>query len=576
VTTFNRKCQSFVRGALLAFAAFLSACGGGGGAPSGSPGGNPPGGSPGSVTVSGKITFDRIPFDATVGNGLDPSAIVELPARGIVVEAIRGNSAIASTTTDANGDYSLSVPSDTTIFIRAKAQMLKTDAGAKWNFRVLDNTDGNALYALVSSEFTTANAAITRNLRAPSGLNGGTTYTQTRAAAPFAILDTIYRATELITSASSSAQFEALDIFWSAGNRSTTSQDFCIAQGHIGTTFFTTGGVDETECSGTLKAGIYVLGSIEDTDEFDQHVIGHEFGHYVEVIFGRSDSIGGSHGAGSMLDMRTAFGEGWGNAFAAMVLNDPLYRDSYAGFDSDGVWFDLEEDDKRFADGGWYSETSIGEVLWDAFDAANEAGDTVSLGFAPIFAALERQLRTPALTSIYSFADALRTIAPNDAAGLTTLLQNEQIYGTDAFGSGEQNSGGINAPQSLNVLPVYRVLTPGQPEIVCVRRTAGGEFNELGFYKFFRFSLQNRASVTFTLFGMVDPNFAGSAMARDPDVWVYREGIPVIQSEDGGQTDTTPARQLEPGTYVVEFFDYSFFVEGGSGTRCASVSFNAV
>ena len=65
-----------------------------------------------------------------------------------------------------------------------------------------------------------------------------------------------------------------------------------------------------------------------DTDEFDQHVIAHEFGHYIEYNFSRADNIGGSHGLGDKLDPRVAFGEGFGYAFAAIVLNDPVARDS--------------------------------------------------------------------------------------------------------------------------------------------------------------------------------------------------------------------------------------------------------
>ena len=83
----------------------------------------------------------------------------------------------------------------------------------------------------------------------------------------------------------------------------------------------------------TNPDGIYILGDFTalggDTDEFDQSVIAHEFGHYVEDRFGRSDSIGGDHGgSATLLDLRVAFGEGWGNAFSGMVLGDPIYRDS--------------------------------------------------------------------------------------------------------------------------------------------------------------------------------------------------------------------------------------------------------
>src|SRR5918994_686628 len=46
---------------------------------------NTPGG--GSVIVSGKITFDRVPFKTPPLTGLNPAAPVESPARQVVVEA---------------------------------------------------------------------------------------------------------------------------------------------------------------------------------------------------------------------------------------------------------------------------------------------------------------------------------------------------------------------------------------------------------------------------------------------------------------------------------------------------------
>ena len=75
----------------------------------------------------------------------------------------------------------------------------------------------------------------------------------------------------------------------------------------------------------------------EDTDEFDQHVIAHEFGHYIENSFSRADNIGGAHGRGDKLDIRVAFGEGFGYAFSAIVLGDPVARDSFVNGGRAGV-----------------------------------------------------------------------------------------------------------------------------------------------------------------------------------------------------------------------------------------------
>ena len=55
------------------------------------------------------------------------------------------------------------------------------------------------------------------------------------------------------------------------------------------------------------------------TDEYDDHVVVHEWAHYFEANFSRSDSIGGDHASDNVLDIRLAFGEGFGNAYSAMA-----------------------------------------------------------------------------------------------------------------------------------------------------------------------------------------------------------------------------------------------------------------
>jgi hypothetical protein len=56
---------------------------------------------------------------------------------------------------------------------------------------------------------------------------------------------------------------------------------------------------------------MFLLGKEDvDTDEFDTHVVVHEWGHYFESAVSRSDSPGGNHALGDLLDARLAFGEG--------------------------------------------------------------------------------------------------------------------------------------------------------------------------------------------------------------------------------------------------------------------------
>jgi hypothetical protein len=549
-----------------AFAA-LAGCGGGGG---GGPGPNPNPGPPpptGTVTVSGRITFDRVPFRTAVGTGLDPTAPVLSPAREVVVEAIGGTGSIlATTSTDANGNYSFSVPASTSMRIRAKAQMVKTDAAPTWSFSVRNNTNADALYALDGPTFDSGTANSTRDVRAGSGW-GTTSYTGTRAAAPFAILDAVYQAKALILGASPQAVFPALDLFWSPSNRATQGV-FCPDNGDIGTSFYTQGGNDACTPAAALPPGIYILGDFAngngDTDEFDRHVIAHEFGHYVEDKFSRSDSLGGEHQGGDRLDLRLAFGEGWGDAFGAMSLNDPEYRDSFSGIDQD-FGFNLEGENLSGVQDGWYSEFSVMEILWDLFDNVPDGGgDNIALGFAPIFAVMtNEQVTTDALTSIFSFVDALRARNAGQTSAIDALLTNEGISSRNEFATGETHDGG-----SPTALPVYSTIATGAPLSICSSSSVGTD-GKLGFSRFLRFDVAAQGLFTITATGAAAG--AGTLAATDPDIFVYGRGTRVAAGEAVGQTEVIQQQPLAAGTYIIEIIDFDL-QQVSPTRRCFSVS----
>lgn len=540
----------------------LAACGGGGGGGSNNAPASP-------VTVSGKITFTRVGFSPVLGDGLSPGSAGQAPARLVTVEALDGTvtngAVLASTVTDEQGQYSLQVPANRRVKIRAKAQMLKSGSAPSWNFSVRNNTNGDALYAIDGEPFDSGTANSTRDLNAPSGWSG-TSYTGQRAAAPFAILDTVYMARALILSADAAAVFPELKLYWSTSNKATLGM-FCTTSGDIGTTFYSSGGPNAGNCTdaGALAAGIYVLGDFAngngDTDEFDQHVIAHEFGHYVEHGFSRSDSIGGDHGTDSRLDPRVAFSEGWGNAYSGMVLSDPVYRDSFQGVSVDGG-FDLEN---VVPDGtpGWFSEMSVSSALWDWFDAPADAADSVALGFPPLYAVVTgAQKNTEALISIFSFAAALRSQNGGQAAGINAVLNSRSISTSDAYGNNETNAGG-----SLTALPVYTDINIGQPINICGRGTDTSR-NELGYRRFLRLTLTAAAALSITAQGAADPGTAGSVPAADPDIYVYQRGVLEQVGISTGSTETLAQHSYGAGVHIIEVYDYAL----GPEPHCMTVS----
>ena len=123
--------------------------------------------------------------------------LLEQPIRDAIVELIQsGGNTLATTTSDSNGNYTLTAPANTSVFVRVQAQLRKTTTPAR-SIRVLNNANGNALYVLDSAVFNSGATNQTKNLLAGSGW-GGTSYTGTRSAAPFAILDTLLAAAEFV------------------------------------------------------------------------------------------------------------------------------------------------------------------------------------------------------------------------------------------------------------------------------------------------------------------------------------------------------------------------------------------
>ncbi len=189
----------------------------------------------GNVIISGTVTFDRVPADTTTG-ALDYDNTYVEPARGVTVEAVNSSGVeLASTVTDASGNYSLEVTEYTDVRIRVLAEMINNQT-ASWDVSIRDNTSANAMYVLQGGLINTESSNSIRDLHAASGW-GGFEYTGTRSAAPFAILDNIYSVMAKFVSIDGDIDFPALDIFWSINNN---TADGSISIGDIGSSVIVT------------------------------------------------------------------------------------------------------------------------------------------------------------------------------------------------------------------------------------------------------------------------------------------------------------------------------------------------
>ncbi len=515
------------RACLLLCAAVLAGCGGGGGG-----GATPTGGTSstdGTVVIQGVATFDSVP-NASSGR-LDYSAMSAKPIRGAIVEAVAedGSRVLASGMTSETGAYALSVPVNAQVQIRVRAQLQRSSAPS-WDVTVRDNTASGAIYSIQSAVFASGSAAsFQRDIHAPSGWNGSA-YGSTRAAGPFALLDTVYVAINKVVSVAPALNFPALRVYWSVNNVPSSGDP---TLGQIGTTFF------RSE-SGGMRA-IYVLGRADvDTDEYDASVVAHEWGHYYQSAFSRDDSPGGAHGPGDRLDRRLAFSEGWGNAWSGIALGRSTYSDSKEVGQAAGFSLDLST--APATNRGWFNEQSIQAIFWNLERTA---------GFGAIHSAMTGPFRSGLpVTSIHPFAAAFAVAAPSQAGTMANLLTSQSISAStnDPFGTLETNNGGVAL-----ATPLYGT-TAAQ---ACVTNQAGSA-NKLGSFAYIRFTLASAGSHRITVSG---PG------TTDPDFEVYQGGLIGLSDVLAPATEDA-ALNLPAGESILVIQDYN------STAACFNVSIN--
>ncbi len=504
---------------------------------------------PDVVTLSGRLTFDLVPNSGS-GN-LDYDNISQEPIRGATVELLDSSdsSIIESTTSDSDGNYSFDVTPSSSVVLRIKSEYKQT-ATASWDFTVVDNTSDDAVYAMDSATISIESENVSQDLNAPSGWSiSETEYTGDRVAAPFAILDSVYKTVQKFVAVDADINFPALRLHWSENNRAAGNGECTdYDSGEITTSFYTT----NSGCP-----GIYILGNADsDTDEYDGHIIIHEWGHYFEDKISRSDSIGGSHRGSDRLDLRVAMGEGFGNALSGIITDDPVYEDSSG--DDQGSGFTINVESNPSTNRGWYSEASVQSLLYDFYDSNDDGSDNLSLGLAPIYQALiNGEKDTDALTSIFSFAIALKEEASASSSSIDSLLSSQDIIADDDFGSNETNDGG----DSRN-LPVYKVATVGGASVEVCSFDTNGNYNKLGNRQFVRVDINTDGTYRFRA--------DGQNSGDNPSMVVYKQGEVVLQSRTSGNENSTVS--LTSGIHIIDVYENSN-VSGNSGKdTCIDVS----
>lgn len=399
-----------------------------------------------NFSFSGTLTYDYIPN----AGYLDYNNIRQEEIRNAKIDLFRSSddSLVSSDVTDDNGKYSFSAPSAGDYYWILYSESVGPVV------KVVDNTNAQALYA-ISSDAQSVGGNFIFDHNVPSGW-GGSSYTGDRKSAPFAILDSIYTTTKLVKSYVPDIVFPDLTVNWSINNRPSSSANY--ATGQILTSHY-----NRSYNDGEL----FILGKDgTDTDEYDRHVIVHEWVHFFEDKLSRSDSMGGSHRRGDIKDMSLAFGEGFATAISGIVFGETdnssnsanaiIYGDSFWGVHPNTgqivpTYSQIPMESGGDTSPGWFSEISVIQIIFDLADEMAETHDSITKTLGDIINVMTgNQKTTEARTSIFSFINNFKINHPSDSTDIDTLLDNKNIEPiTDDFGSTENNFNGWSGMNSV-------------------------------------------------------------------------------------------------------------------------------
>ncbi len=240
-------------------------------------------------------------------------------------------------TTGSSGEVSVQVPAGSAnynLIVRSRADNSYVKAS------ILNNTISKTAYSISQTfQVTVGNSSVSVSLPtapATGTLEGGAfnildqilntnAYLRSSTACPSAITDTASCATQFTVA-------PKVQVFWTPGVSPGAYFNSCSD----GISFFL-----PSASSGNLVRGLYIQGGIggdvnnSDTDHFDNSVLIHEYGHFMEDVYSESNSPGGSHSGQSVIDSRLAWSEAWADFFQGAVFDQALYADTSGNYDGD-------------------------------------------------------------------------------------------------------------------------------------------------------------------------------------------------------------------------------------------------
>lgn len=415
------------------------------------------------LTISGKAFYEDKPYDK---NGFTGTR-VEIPIRHAVVNLISNDTLlpVASSQTGEDGSFSFNNINNSSRFGGVYIQIQAKNANDSTGPSAVLKSNGDLLFVIGGTlDDSQSDNFISQKIIADADNIGGA----------FNILDVILKGGAFIrkpgfcptpTMPTEGCQAPFVTVYWEPSN----SND----------SFFINGSI-------SIKGG----GPTKyDTDEYDDWIILHEYGHFIANRFSQDESPGGAHRLSDTdQDLRLSWSEGWASFFASAVLNDPASVDTTANGASS---FNIESA-TRYA----YitNEVSVSALLWDIFDAPSPDDDPITTaGFLPVWKSFKNM--PTATTTMERFAFLFMDDNPGSVSDLQTILQGRRIELFPDVGEiGE-------LPLSANGASQHHTLyQSGDEDIIPFNVTSGTT------YTIKTFNLTNGADTFLAILGLTNDN----------------------------------------------------------------------
>lgn len=355
-----------------------------------------------------------------------------------VVDSSSG-SVLTSGFTNSSGVFSIPdiTPVPATIYVRVLSE---TSAAGIPEVAVKHTTSAN-LYAVGGVDFAPG-AGETSSLFIDIPVDS-------YVAGAFNILDVMTYSGEFIKSLEGAAP-PLLNAYWYAGNNT------------YGTWFCDVGG---SQCP--RGVGIYVLGGYSpgsgDTDEYDDDVMIHEYGHFAAFKYSRDDSPGGTHYLNENdQDMRLSWSEGWSGFFVGGVkswLNDnnaallsssagtslSQYVDTYGS--SLGLTYDIVDPNPSWNVKYASSEVAVANVLYKTMSDTTAGMGAIWYAFADY---IPNTYNASLPVNIEALWDGWLTSETEVSADFQIILGNFTSMEIDYYRDDFETDGSINPARMIN------------------------------------------------------------------------------------------------------------------------------